>query len=164
MAAYIEQAVKRLPILTRSTEMADIRHGVRIVAPQARVYEALTTIDGLASWWTRTVEGDADQGGKISFYFGQPEPGAVMEVIEADAPSRVVWRCVEGAAEWIDTTLIFELSQADGETLLMFTHADWREPVPFMHHCSSRWGYFLLSLKAGLEGRTATPFPDDLKF
>jgi hypothetical protein len=31
-----------------------------------------------------------------------------------------------------------------------------------MHHCSTKWGYHLLGLKAGLEGGKATPFPDDL--
>ena len=31
-----------------------------------------------------------------------------------------------------------------------------------MHHCSTKWGYHLLGLKAGLEGGQATPFPDDI--
>jgi hypothetical protein len=32
-----------------------------------------------------------------------------------------------------------------------------------MHHCSTKWAYFLLGLKAGLEGGAATPYPDDMK-
>jgi hypothetical protein len=32
-----------------------------------------------------------------------------------------------------------------------------------MHHCSTKWGYFMLSLKAGLEGGAYTAHPDDLK-
>jgi hypothetical protein len=46
----------------------------------------------------------------------------------------------------------------------MFTHADWREPVEFMAHCSARWAYFLLSLKSYAEIGKGTPFPDDLRF
>ena len=46
--------------------------------------------------------------------------------------------------------------------MLLFTNADWREPVEFMHHCSTKWGYLLVGLKAGLEGGEATPFPDDI--
>jgi hypothetical protein len=35
---------------------------------------------------------------------------------------------------------------------LLFTHAEWREPDEFIHHCSTKWAYFLLGLKAWLEG------------
>ncbi len=40
---------------------------------------------------------------------------------------------------------------------------DWREPVEFMAHCSTKWAYFLLGLKAGLEGGEYTAYPDDMK-
>ena len=61
-----------------------------------------------------------------------------------DASSRSTWR------------------SPTGETVLLFTHADWREPVEFMHHCSTKWAYFLLGLKAGFEGGSATPYPGDM--
>ena len=32
-----------------------------------------------------------------------------------------------------------------------------------MFHCSTKWAYFLLGLKASLEGGKATPFPGDLQ-
>ena len=75
--------------------------------------------------------------------------------------SRSEWRCIEGPDEWIGTRIIFDLATDGDETIVLFTHAGWREPVPFMHHCSTRWGYFLISLRAGLSGGTATPYPDD---
>jgi hypothetical protein len=48
------------------------------------------------------------------------------------------------------------------ETILLFTHAGWREPSEFMHHCSTKWAYFLLGLKRSFEGGMATPYPDDM--
>ncbi len=145
--------------------MASIRHRVGINAPQERVYAAVATREGLASWWTRRVEGDATPGGTLRFFFDAPnEPRVVVEVVEADAPRRVAWKCVDSAEEWIGTTMTFDLKPgADGETVLLFTHADWREPVEFMHHCSTKWGYFLLGLKASFEGGAATPYPDEMK-
>jgi uncharacterized protein YndB with AHSA1/START domain len=146
--------------------MADIRHRVGVTAPEGKVYERLATREGLAEWWTRDVRGDAGLGGKLEFYFGRPKPSAVMEVVELTPGRCVQWRCVEGPDEWVGTNLTFDLTSphhAPGETVVLFTHADWREPVEFMHHCSTRWGYFLLSLKAGLESGKATPFPEDLK-
>lgn len=142
--------------------MAEIRHRVGVAAAPEEVRAALTTGEGLASWWTQDVRGDAQQGGRLSFYFNREQPGAVMEVSVAD-DSRVSWRCVEGVSEWVGTTLEFELRPGEGETVLLFTHGDWAEPSEFMHHCSTKWGYFLLGLKGLLEGRPASPHPHDVK-
>jgi len=86
------------------------------------------------------------------------------QLVELTPPRRVVWRCTDGPAEWLGTTQTFDVREADGESVVMFTHADWVAPVEFMHHCSTRWGYFLLSLKHQLEQAAGTPWPDDEKF
>jgi uncharacterized protein YndB with AHSA1/START domain len=143
--------------------MPDIRHRVGINAPPTRIYEVLSTIDGLKGWWTRTVDGEPDLGGTLRFYFGRPEPSACMEVAELAPGRRVAWRCVGGPDEWVGTTLTFDIETTPEETAVMFTHADWREPGAFMHHCSTKWAYFLLALKAQLEGGQGTPYPDDMK-
>ncbi len=142
--------------------MADIRHRVGIAAPQARVYETLTTTEGLSRWWTRDVDGDPNPGGILRFFFGAPEPGATMEVVDLTPSRHVGWRCVGGPDEWVGTNLTFDLKPSEEETVLLFTHADWREPVEFMHHCSTKWACFLLGLKAWLEGGEATPYPGDM--
>jgi hypothetical protein len=36
-------------------------------------------------------------------------------------------------------------------------------PVEFMHHCSTKWGVFLLSLKSLLETGKGAPHPNDIK-
>ncbi|HMD45880.1 MAG TPA: SRPBCC domain-containing protein [Acidimicrobiales bacterium] len=143
--------------------MADIRHRVGIAVPPEQVFEALATTEGLSGWWTRDVRGDASLGGTLRFYFGRTEPGCVMDVVELEPNRLVTWRCVGGPDEWVGTTLRFALSEGSGQTIILFTHADWAEPVEFLHHCSTRWAYFLLGLKAGLEGGKATPFPEDEK-
>lgn len=138
--------------------MADIRHRVGIEASADATYQALSTIEGLAGWWTPEVQGDAAVGGRLTFAFGG-QVGAVMEVTESVPGKRVAWHCAEGAADWVGTDLVFDLAEEDGETVLLFTHGGWREPVPFLHHCSTKWAVFLLGLKAGLEGGAATPYP-----
>jgi uncharacterized protein YndB with AHSA1/START domain len=144
-------------------DMEAIRHRVGIDAPIGAVYEQLATRDGLASWWTRHVEGESRVDGDLEFWFGGNAPAAVMKVVELAPPRAVAWRCTDGADEWRDTTLRFDLREEDGQTTVLFTHDRWREPVEFLHHCSTRWAYFLFSLKAGLEGGKATPWPEDAK-
>ena len=145
--------------------MPDIRHRVAISAPLESVYEAVATPEGLSEWWTRDgVRGESSEGSKLRFFFGQPDPAAVMEVTRLDPDGHVRWNCIEGADEWVGTTITFDLTQVDNETVVLFTHADWRSPSEFMAHCSARWAYFLLSLKSYVETGTGTPFPEDLKF
>jgi uncharacterized protein YndB with AHSA1/START domain len=142
--------------------MTDIRHRIGINAPQERVQQAFATTEGVAAWWTRDAGGDATAGGKLLLYFGAPEPRLVLAVDEVSA-DRVEWHCLEGPDEWVDTRITFEFDHHDGETIVFFTHADWRESVPFLAHCSTKWAYFLLGVKSLLERGEATPFPGDLK-
>ena len=140
--------------------METIRHRVGIDAPKEQVVRALDTIEGLRTWWTTETTGDTAVGGKVVFTFGGPKRGVTMEVLSYQ-PDGVVWRVVEGPDEWIDTTLAFELGEVDGQTAVLFSHGGWREPVPFMHHCSTKWGQFMVSLKGAVERGQGTPFPDD---
>jgi uncharacterized protein YndB with AHSA1/START domain len=47
--------------------MTDIMHRVGIKAPPSKVYAALTTIEGVAGWWTRETSGVSKPGGTIDF-------------------------------------------------------------------------------------------------
>ena len=144
-------------------DMVDIRHMVGVETPSPEgVYLALTTIDGLSGWWTKETQGDAAKGGVVKFRFGA-KGGCDVKVLEAVPNERVLWTVVDGPPEWIDTTVAFNLEQVDNYTKVLFTHADWREPVEFMHHCSTKWATFLMSLKAMVETGSGAPAPHDVK-
>jgi uncharacterized protein YndB with AHSA1/START domain len=141
--------------------MPDILHrvGVRGASPQ-QVYDALTTIDGLAAWWTEKTTGDPAPGGVIEFRF---VPGGFdMAVAELTPAERVVWNVVDGPPEWVGTTITWTLKQEDDFTVVLFKHEGWREPVEFMHHCSTKWALFLVSLKSLLETGVGAPSPRDV--
>ena len=113
--------------------MVDILHRVGVKTPTPeKVYEALTTVDGLAGWWTTDTHGDPELGGKIEFRF--PQGGFDMEVAELVPGQLVRWRVVDGPPEWLGTTIDWRLSRTEGFTIVRFTHAGWAEPVEFMHH------------------------------
>ena len=139
-----------------------IRHRLGIQAPAAAVLAQLTTIDGLASWWTRDVEGDPTVGGTLQFWFGREQGRTVTYDVAEVTDDRVAWRCVAGPEEWVGQLFTFDLEQSGSETVLRFTQT-WREPVDFMGHCSTKWGYFLLGLKSSLEGGEGTPYPGELQ-
>ena len=77
-----------------------------------------------------------------------------MQVLESTPDEVVRWKCVGGPSEWIGTELTFRLLAKDDQTFVLFTHAGWRDPVEFMHHCSTKWAVFLLSLKGWAASQT----------
>ena len=142
--------------------MVDILHrvGVEGATPET-VYDALTTVEGLAGWWTRDTTGDGRPGEVLEFRF-PPLGGFDVEVVSATPAKEVSWRVVDGPPEWIGTTMDWELTQVGEETVVLFGHRGWAEPVEFMHHCSTKWATFLMSLKAYVETGTGTPAPRDV--
>ena len=140
--------------------MVDILHRVGVEGHSpAEVYDALTTIDGLAGWWTDQTAGSTATGGVIEFRFG---PGGFdMEVIDQQPGEHVAWKVVDGPEEWIGTTVDWRLRRDGDFTIVLFKHEGWKEPVEFMHHCSTKWATYLMSLKALLETGEGAPAPDD---
>lgn len=142
--------------------MPDILHRVGIKAAQENVFKALTTIDGLAGGWTTTTRGDSKAGGQVHFQFG--ERGFFdMRVLELSPAKRLLWEVVDGPAEWIGTKVSFDLRREGEFTIVLFKHEGWKEPIEFMHHCSTKWAVFLVSLKALAETGRGAPYPTDVK-
>ena len=142
--------------------MVDILHRVGAkTQTTAKVYEALTTIDGLANWWTDDTKGSCELGGVVEFRF--PVGGFDMEVIELRPLEQVTWRVVDGPEEWVGTTVDWKLRQEGEYTIVMFAHAGWQQPGEFMHHCSTKWGSFLMSLKSLVETGEGAPAPRDVQ-
>jgi len=142
--------------------MVDILHKVGIKSSsQNDVYKALTTVDGLSAWWTNNTQGENKVGGVLRFRFGAG--GFDMKVLELQTGRHVLWQVVDGPQEWMDTKISFDLRQEGEWTLVLFKHEGWKEPVEFMHHCSTKWGVFLLSLKSLLETGKGGPHPHEIK-
>ncbi|GAA4873862.1 SRPBCC domain-containing protein [Kitasatospora terrestris] len=139
----------------------DIVHRIGATAPIEKVYAALTTVDGLAAWWTEDTDGDAAPGGLLRFRF--PPGGFDMKVLETEPSRRVLWEVVDGPEEWIGTRVSFDLRTEGEWTILLFRHEGWREQVEFMSHCSTKWASYLLSLKKLVETGAGEPSPNDVR-
>jgi uncharacterized protein YndB with AHSA1/START domain len=145
----------------------DILHRGGIKASSKKVYNALATIDGIAGWWTTNTQGDSTRvGGLIKFRFsrdGREIGGFDAKVVELRPAERVQWQVLEGPQEWVGTKISFDLKQEDGYAIVLFKHSGWKEPVEFMHHCSTKWATFMLSLKELVETGKGAPSPNDIQ-
>lgn len=147
--------------------MVDIIHRITIKAPLAQVYAAVSTVGGVAGWWTKATTGESKQGGSMQVLFRSPAGNEVgkmeFELAQLAPHEGVQWRFNAGPAEWIGTDVTFRVSRVGDETLVLFGHNNWREAVEFTAHCSMKWATFLLSLRDFVETGKGKPAPDDLK-
>ena len=141
--------------------MAEIKHRIGIRASAAEVYQKLTTDQGLSTWWTTDTHGAGDRGSIIKFRFGDDGPD--FEVVELILNRLVRWRHSGRMPEnWMGTGIRYQLSEDDKQTIVLFSHYNWRQADDFFAHCSTKWALFLMSLKASLEDGSGNPFPNDI--
>ncbi len=142
--------------------MFDILHRVEVNAPATKTYDALTTREGLAAWWTNDTKGNTGSvDGVIRFRFGELG-GFDMRVVSLEPAKRVTWQVQSGPPEWVGTKVSFELVEKAGNTTILFKHQGWKEPVEFMHHCSTKWATYMMSLKALVETGKGAAYPNDV--
>lgn len=138
--------------------MKTILHAVHVHASPARVYEALTTREGLAGWWSTKVELDEGQGDVIRFTFhGDFHPQMKQTTLERDR--KVRWQCVGGHPNWQDNTFSFTIEPRKSEALLTFVQEYARELADETYGVYNfNWGYYLNSLKLWCETGRGAPF------
>lgn len=143
--------------------MPDILHRIGIISSSTdEVYEALTSREALAGWWTTDTRGSGSQVGEV-VEFPFADVVFVMKVISLTPPRSVTWEVTDGLEEWIGTAIGWDLKREGDYVIVLFRHLGWKEPVEMMHHCSTKWATYLMSLKSLIEKGKGAPHPDDVK-
>ena len=132
-----------------------------------KLYDAITTKQGLTKWWTEESEIYLHIGGIATFHFGQ-DTHTVMKISKLVPNKEVVWKCVEQhsprkdtdiADEWVGTTIRFSIKEdIDGKVKLFFTHEGLTSDLFCYEDCKNEWDYFLKSLETYLETGKGKPY------
>lgn len=140
----------------------DIKVSTEIAAPKSAVWEAISTGQGLARWFSPFASVEEGEGGRVT----------VAWVEGADWPSRItVWkpgghlRLVdlsdpEAVTAGTALTLDYELSTKDGKTRVHLVNSglpgtpDWDE---HFHMMTNGWRFFLWNLKHAVERHPGVP-------
>jgi uncharacterized protein YndB with AHSA1/START domain len=141
--------------------MPDILHLMKIRAACATVHAALTTQAGIRQWWTRDADLDPVVGGTGEFgFYGHR---MVIRVrVAALAPDHVLWDAVSSTGGGFDGSAIsFDLAEEDGVTAVLFAHRGVRDSGTQVASATTRWGFYLLSLKRYVESGKGSPNPED---
>jgi len=142
--------------------MPDIMHLVKIHASPARVYQAITTAEGVRNWWTRDTALDSKVGGTGEFGFNEHQFLIKVTIDELIPQTHVGWKMVSSGLPAFDgTTIAFDLRPNGPDTILAFAHRGFKRPDDSFAGATTRWGFYLISLKRYLEGGQGTPNPHD---
>jgi uncharacterized protein YndB with AHSA1/START domain len=138
--------------------MPDITHLARIHASPERVYQALTTAEGIRNWWTRDAILDSRIGGAGEFGFFEHKIVTRVRIDELKPPARVVWRTTSPTAPgWQGTTIAFDLLLEDSATLISLEHRGFEQADEGYRRTKTGWAQYLLSLHRYLEAGKGRP-------
>jgi uncharacterized protein YndB with AHSA1/START domain len=139
--------------------MADIVHNLQIKAPASKVFEAVSSAEGLANWWTKSSSGEPIAGNEFQLWFG-PEFEWRAVVSRAIPDSEFEMEVTDADDDWRGTRVGFLLKEADGATQVQFRHTGW--PQANEHYCSSTfcWAMYLRLLRRYVEDGEVIPYDD----
>jgi len=141
--------------------MEKITFDIEIAMPMSSVYEIMTTLGGLRSWYSRDITGDPKKGGELKLGFGEDQ-ATHIEVADYRKNKMLKWTVVrstfsKNAADF-PTTIQVSLSESPSRgTLLSFSQGSWNEITEFYRINGYQWEKALASLKLVCETGRGEP-------
>lgn len=139
--------------------MKSIRHQLLIKAPVRTVFEAITTQQGIAGWWTPYTKATPELNTITRVEFDN-HYHKELEVVELKPYTHLTWLVKKATDEWIGSTISFDIEPNKKGAILSFKHDGWKEYTDMFARCTYDWGLFLRSLRLLCETGTGRPFPD----
>lgn len=113
------------------------------------------TIRDVRSWWSglygESFTGDSEElHDEFSFWAGDGAHYSKQRLIEVVPNKKMVWLIteseltfIEQTDEWVGTKVIFEISEKNGKTELVFTHQGLTPEVECYNSCAPGWSSYL---------------------
>lgn len=117
--------------------------------------KVFNAINDPRAWWSEAIEGETDMLHSEFFYHYKDVHLCKIEIVELIPNEKVVWfvkdnqfNFVKDKAEWKGTKIVYEISQENGETQLVFTHHGLVPEYECYDICRDAWtSYVQGSLK-----------------
>ena len=138
---------------------APLMHSVTIDAKPETIYDAISTGEGLASFWTSDSAAEPRVGSIARFGFGGPE--LEMKVEELKPGELVRWSTHAGFPGWSGTIVSWEIvPSTNGAQEVRFSHSGWPAEMPQAELASVNytWGRVAGRLKKYAETGQPAPF------
>jgi uncharacterized protein YndB with AHSA1/START domain len=125
----------------------DFSTTILVDALPQQVFDAINNVRG---WWSENIDGNTDKLHSEFKYHYQDVHRAKMRITELVSNKKVVWhvldnyfKFIEDEREWIDTNVVFEISEKDGKTQLQFTHKGLIPDYECYNVCHDAWTHYI---------------------
>jgi uncharacterized protein YndB with AHSA1/START domain len=141
--------------------MADIFHDFHVKAPVERVFEAISTPDGLDCWWTRKSAGQPSLGEEYELWFG-PQYDWRARVSKYVFGASLEFEMTRAHADWVGTRIGFELEEQAGTTSARFHHTGWPSQNEHWRISCYCWAMYLRVMRRYIEHGEFVPYEQRL--
>ena len=126
--------------------MPDICHLVYIKSTPHKIYEAITTQDGIAAWWSAHNNAKPQAGSIYRVSFGG-DYYKDIRIADLVPNEKVVWEIIDATPEWLNTKVTFDITAGKDTAELRFSHSGWKDYTDMFAQCNHHWGVYLENLK-----------------
>jgi len=112
--------------------------------------EAFNAITNVRGWWSEDTAGNTNELNAEFVYHYRDVHYCKAKLIELVPNQRVVWEVldnyfnfIDDKSEWKGTKLVFDISRADGQTVVTFTHEGLVPTYECYEICNEAWTNFI---------------------
>jgi uncharacterized protein YndB with AHSA1/START domain len=137
--------------------MVDILLDFPIKAPMDRVFRAVSTPQGLDTWWTKRSAGRPHEGEEYELSFG-PDHQWRARVTRCVPDSEFEVELVHADSDWIHTRVGLRLERRGAVTWVRFHHTGWPSASEHFRISCNCWAMYLRVLRRSLEHGESVPY------
>ena len=126
--------------------MSNIYHQVLIKADKSKVYQAVTTQQGLSQWWIANCNLRPEVG-YVNVFEVEGYGRNLMKVLALKPDTFVEWSCLNENDPWTGTHITFALSEKGDYTCRDFKHSGYAAEDEVYTTCNFHWARHLTMLK-----------------
>ena len=120
------------------------------IALNATAQQAFNSINNVVQWWSEDFEGQSEKLNDV-FTVRFDETFITIKIVELIPEQKIVWHVIDNykhwlqynKREWLDTTMIWEISAAGSETQISFTHIGLVPGIECYNGCENAWNFYL---------------------
>ena len=155
-----------------SSMVKDFHMELSLPVPVEKLYEAISTEEGVRKWWTQFANVGNEIGSTAEFSFPKAEFYVRAEILSLQPNQLVEWKVFDSMhpeasgfsnlRDWEGTIIRFELGEdSEDKSVLNFTHIGLSEELECYQVCERGWNSYLSSLQQLLVSGVGNPYKTD---
>lgn len=133
--------------------MVNMPHQITINAAPEKVFEAITTTEGIKSWWSMDAKVEPQLGSITEVAFYNRQAVFQLQIDEIEPGKLLEWTAIHDMPAWKGTKIRFELNtNENGATILNFNHSGFESMEGPYAMINTTWGTLMYILKQYVEG------------